>query len=120
MSFVATIRQFCSSIGLPPQDPPLALDMERSGTLRVELTQGKVAVSLARPFPLHREGVADAALRAVHPDRGISMPIRAAFQGDETLVLFALIDEPIFDLSVLEEAFSLLSRLLRDIDAGTQ
>ncbi|RUV64375.1 MULTISPECIES: hypothetical protein [unclassified Mesorhizobium] len=120
MSAHASIRAFCSAMGLPPQAPPLTLRFERSGDLHMECRDGFVAMYLTRAMPLHRKGVAAAALSAVHPDRTVPHMVNVAFYGEALLVLLISIAENSVDLPTLETAAQVLVRLVDEIDAAAR
>lgn len=118
MSADAAVAQFCAQLGLPAARLPLVLSFERSGKLHLEERDGTITVILARPVPPHQSGVAAAALRAVHPDRALPFPVRAAFKGEDTLVLLSRIPSDRVDLPALDSVVRLLSKLADDAVAG--
>jgi type III secretion system chaperone SycN len=120
MSGSAAIAEFCNSVGLPPAEPPIAFEFERSGRLHIERAGDWVTVSLVRPMPLHRTGAAAAALAVVHPDRGLPLPVRAAFLGEDELVLLTRIPEDQLDLPMLNTAIGLLSGLANQVEAAAR
>lgn len=120
MSNTSAIDEFCAALGLPPAEPPLVFEFERSGRVHIDRAGEWVTVSLLRPMPLHRSGAAAAALAAVHPDRGLPLPVRAAFLGEETLVLLARIAERRLDLPTLDAAVGLLSGLAGEVEAAAR
>jgi type III secretion system chaperone SycN len=120
VSGAGAIAEFCASLGLPAGEPPLAFEFERSGRLHIERAGEWVTVSLVRPMPRHRSGVAAAALSAVHPDRGLPLMVRAAFLGEDALVLVARIAERKLDLPTLHTAVGLLAGLAGEVEAATQ
>lgn len=111
MSAEAAIADFVSAVGLPPQAAPLVLRFERAGRLHLETRDGFVVACLTRDVPLYRTGVAAAALRAVHPDRGLPFVVHAAFRGEATLVFLCRLPERSVDTSTLDRVLGLLSRL---------
>lgn len=120
MSASGAVAAFCAQLGLPPAELPVVLEFEHSGRLHIEAAGEGVNVSLVRPIPLHRTGAAAAALAAVHPDRGLPVPVRAAFLGEDALVLVARIDRARLDLPTLDAAVGMLTGLARDIEAATR
>lgn len=123
MSGHAAVRDFCASLGLglPGASPglPLVLDLEHSGRVHIEREDGGTfAVYIARTVPEHREGVAEAALRAVHPDRGTPHPVKAAFRNEGTLVLLARLPEDRLDVPTLDGLVRLLARLADEAEAA--
>ncbi|MER8791429.1 hypothetical protein NKH71_26860 [Mesorhizobium sp. M0983] len=120
MSAHASIQAFCSAMGLPPQAPPLTLRFERSGNLHIECRDGSVVMYLTRAMPLHRQGIAAAALKAVHPDRALPHMVNVAFYGEALLVLLISITENRVDLPTLESGAQVLVRLVDEIDAAAR
>ena len=112
------VAQFCATLNMPPQRLPLSLQFERSGRLQIDHRGNDYCVLLARPAPQYQEGVAEAALRAVHPDRGLPFSVRAGFSGDDTLVLLARIPDREFDLPTLERLLAALTSLADDATRG--
>jgi type III secretion system chaperone SycN len=118
MSAEAAVDDLCAAIGVGAQPLPLMLRFERSGDVHIEKREGFVLVYVARNVPLHRRGVAAAALRLVHPDRGLPHPIRAAFRGDDTLVLLCRLPENRVDLPTLDGIMQTLVRLADEAEAA--
>lgn len=123
MSAHPALRALCESMGLPAgmaaPDRPLVLEFERSGRLEIgEEADGGFAIALARPVSPHGDGVAAAALRAVHPDRGMPFAVKAAFHGDDRLVLLARLAPEEMQLPTLDRLIGLLVRLAEQAEAG--
>lgn len=114
------VAQFCSALGLPPQGAPVSMQFERSGRLQIEPREDGFVVLLARPAPPYLHGVAARALRLVHPDRALPFPVKAAFRGDDTLVMLARIAAVDLDLPTLERLVALLASLAADATDGTE
>jgi len=119
MSADAAVDELCASIGVPPQELPLALKFERAGDLFIERRRGGfLLLYLARPVPAYRPGVAAAALRLVNPDRGLPYPVRAAFAGEDKLVLLTRLPEQEVDLPTLDAVMQFLTRLADQAEAA--
>lgn len=121
MSGHEMIATFCGSLGipLPPAGVrlPLALKLEHSGTFRMEEdVHGGYWLTLAREVPLHRAGVALAALRRVHPDQGGPLRVKAGFHGDETLVFMTRMPAEACDAPAIEAALRIMVRLADEVD----
>ncbi|CCB66708.1 chaperone protein sycN [Hyphomicrobium sp. MC1] len=122
MSSHSAIATFCESLGIPLSpiglSLPLALEFERSGTLRLEENgAGGYWLTLAREVPLHRRGVAAAVLRAAHPDRSMPLRVKAGFHGDETLVLMTGLAKEVADAPAIASALRMLVRLADEVDS---
>ena len=118
MSADAAIQDLCAAIGVAPRELPLVLRFERSGDLHIERRGDAIVVYLARHVPLYRHGVAAAALQAVHPDRRLPYVVKAAFHGDETLILLARMREQDVDLPALGAITRLLTRLADEAETA--
>lgn len=123
MSDHPALRELCESMGLPAAlampGRPLVLEFERSGRVEIEEeAAGGFAIALARPVSPHSDGVAAAALRAVHPDRGLPFAIKAAFRGDDQLVLLARLAAEEMQLATLDRLLSVLVSLAERAEAG--
>jgi type III secretion system chaperone SycN len=119
MEVLAAVREFCAAIGIAgPRQLPVVLSFERSGRVMVELHEHGVLLSLSRDVSVHRHGVAAAALRAVNPQRGLPFRVRAAFNGEETLVLLSVLDPAQLDVSTLDGIIGLFSRLADEAEAA--
>jgi type III secretion system chaperone SycN len=119
----AAVRDFCASLGLGLRGAgptlPLVLDLERSGRVHIEQEDGgDFAVYVVRTVPEHRAGVAAAALRAVHPDRGAPYRVKAAFRNEDTLILLARLPEDRLDVPTLDGLIRLLARLADEAEAA--
>lgn len=111
MSADAAVRDLCAAVGVRASPLPLVLRFERSGNLHIERRNNDIIVYLARSAPAYRTGIAAAALRAIHPDRGLPFPVRVAFHGADTLVLLCRLPEVEVDLPTLDSIMQLLCRL---------
>lgn len=120
MSGQAAVSEFCAQMGLPPAELPVVLSFERSGRLHIEERDGVLTALLTRRVPLHQAGVAAAALRGVHPDRGLPFTVRAAFRGEDLLVLLARLPAEQVDLPALDSLVRLLARLADDAVAAAR
>ena len=123
MSAHPALAELCESIGLPGSLPlrgrPLVLQFERSGRLEIEeQVSGDFAIVLARPVSPHGQGIAAAALRAIHPDRGLPFRVKAAFRGVDQLVLLARLPPADMQLSTLDRLISVLFSLADQAEAG--
>lgn len=123
MSGETAIATFCGTLGLPLPTAgvslPFALQLERSGTFRMEEDRaGGYWLTLARPVPAYHGGVALAALRAVHPDRALPIRVKAGFHGEETLVLMTRLAAQATDAPSIEAALRILVRLADAVEAG--
>jgi type III secretion system chaperone SycN len=118
MSAEPVIGAFCAALGLPPHALPLVLSFEHAGQLHLEQRDGFVLAYLTRRVPLYRRGVAAAALRAVHPGRGLPFAVHAAFCGEDVLVLLVRLPEETVDLPALNAVLQLLSRLADEAEAA--
>ncbi len=120
MSAESAVHDLCASMGVGARELPLVLRFERSGELHIERCPGGILIYLAREVPEYRSGVAAAALRAVHPDRGLpySSPEGAAFRGEEALVFLVRIPEDRVDLPTLDAVMQLLTRLANEAEAA--
>jgi type III secretion system chaperone SycN len=120
-ALLPALGAFCAGLGLDgqPQALPVVLDFERTGRLHLEEdASGSLVVYLARHVPAWREGVALAALRAVHPDRGLPHAVQAGFHGEETLVLLARLPAEQVDTPALDGLLGLLARLADEAEAA--
>ncbi|MEJ0017905.1 MAG: hypothetical protein WDN25_15325 [Acetobacteraceae bacterium] len=118
MSAEAAVQELCAAIGVRAGELPLVLRFERSGELHIERQDGGIVIYLARQVPEYRTGVAAAALRLVHPDRGLPFTVKAAFRGEETLVLLVRIAEEHVDVPMLDSVMHLLTRLADEAEAA--
>jgi type III secretion system chaperone SycN len=118
MSAETAVHDLCAAIGVGPRALPLVLHLERSGEMHMEAREDSLVVYLARQVPEFREGVAAAALRAVHPDRGLPFRVKAAFRAVDTLVFLMRIPEDQVDLPTLDAAMRLLTRLADEAEAA--
>ena len=118
MSAESAVQDLCASMGVGARELPLVLRFERSGELHIERCPGGILIYLAREVPEYRTGVAAAALRAVHPDRGLPFLVKAAFRGEETLVFLVRIPEDRVDLPTLDAVMQLLTRLANEAEAA--
>jgi type III secretion system chaperone SycN len=118
MSAETAVQDLCAAIGVAPRPLPLVLRFERSGEVHIERGEDSLVIYLARHVPAYRSGVAAAALRAVHPDRGLPFRVKAAFRGEETLVLLVRIAEAQADLPVLDAVVKLLTRLADEAETA--
>lgn len=121
MSSHAAIATFCDSLGISVSHAnlslPLALQFERSGTLRMEEDgKGSYWLTLARQVPLYRRGVAAAALRATHPDCGIPIRVKTGFHGEETLVLMTRLAKEAADAPTIAATLRILMRIADEVD----
>src|SRR5262249_32020364 len=103
-----------------PTELPLALEFERSGRVHIDRTGDAVTVSLVRPMPLHRTGAGAAALAVVHPDRRLPLAVRAAFLGEDALVLSTRIPEARLDLPPINTAIGLLTGLANEVETAAR
>lgn len=120
MSAETAVRELCASIGVGARDLPLVLRFERSGEMHIERSKDGIVIYLARAVAEYRTGIAAAALRAVHPDRGLPFLVKAAFRGDETLVLLVSVPEENVDLPTLDAVMRLLTRLADETEAAAR
>lgn len=120
MSGQAAVAEFCAQMGLPPSGLPVVLSFERSGRLHFEEHDGVLTALLSRSVPLHQAGVAAAALRGVHPDRGLPFTVRATFRGEDLLVLLAQLPAGQVDLPTLDSLVRLLTRLADEAVAAAR
>ncbi len=118
MSAEAAVQELCATMGVGARELPLVLRFERSGELHIERSNDGILIYLAREVPGYRHGVAAAALRAVHPDRGLPFVVKAAFRGEDTLVFLARIPEERVDLPTLDAIMQLLRRLANEAEAA--
>ena len=118
MTAESAVQELCAIIGVPPRSLPLVLRFEHSGDLHIERRGRHIVIYLARQVPVYHAGVAAAALRLVHPDRALPFPVKAAFRGEDTLVLLVRIPEARVDLPTLDSVTRLLTRLAREAEAA--
>jgi type III secretion system chaperone SycN len=119
MTALTALQEFCAGLGIdPPDELPIQLLFERSGRVLVESHGQGFILSLSREVSVHRHGVAAAALRAVNPERGLPFPVRAAFHGEETLVLLTSLDGDQIDVPTLDGLIGLLARLADEAEAA--
>lgn len=116
MNAETAVQDLCAAIGVGPRTLPVVLRFERSGEIRMESREDGLVVYLARQVPEFREGVAAAALRSVHPDRGLPFRVKAAFRGADTLVFLTRIPDDRVDLPTLDAAMRLLARLAEEAE----
>lgn len=114
--FDSTLEQFAGRLGLASlprgRDGGAELAIEQIGRLQMELADGQVLVTLARPYPSHAEKTARAALALCHWRENHPWPVHAGARGAEWLSFTARLPEGEFDLPALERLVGELSRLL--------
>jgi type III secretion system chaperone SycN len=92
MSLVAaTLAELAAGFQLPSlafnRNGVVALILGETDYLTIEEAKDGVLLSLARPLPPHRAGLAEKALRLCGPEGGLPFAVRPGLTGDKRLVL---------------------------------
>ncbi len=119
MPFIsATLKSLGESLGTGPLATDakglLSLRLGREDKLSFERVEGGILMTLARPLPAHRPGLARKALEATAWERGLPFALRAGLSGENALTLTTRFSERAF---VLHEVLACLS-LLRDVQSS--
>ncbi|MBL6080026.1 hypothetical protein JMJ56_18555 [Belnapia sp. T18] len=121
MSAQAGIRAFCEGLGVAmPRTMPVVLRFERAGRLLIAEDRGGLTLLLERDLPAWRTGVLAAALRAVHPARGVPRPVHIRCRSHRSLLLSLHLAAEEVDTPMLDGCLRLLNRLADEAEAGAQ
>lgn len=117
----SAVDEFCQSAGIVSDFSASAivqLSFEHRGLLNIEVVQEELVLFLTRDIEWHRRSESQVkALRLSHIEQGWPYLIRSGMLGQESLVLSASIPFKDVTLPMIEQAFSLLSRLHDEIEA---
>ena len=113
MSLVAaTLAELAAGFQLPSlafnQNGVAALHLGETDLLTIEQVEEGVLLSLARPLPPHRTGLAEKALWVCGPEGGLPMSVRPGQTKDGRLVLTVRFSEREFTLQDTLRCLSLL------------
>ncbi len=108
----ATLAEVAASFQLPSlsfnRNGVAALRLGENDLFSIEKVEDGVLLSLARPLPPHRAGLAEKALRLCGPDGGLPLPVRPGLTRDNRLVLIAHFSEREFTLPETMRCLSML------------
>jgi len=117
----SAVDEFCQITGVVSDFSASAivqLSFEQRGLLNIEVVQEELVLFLTRDIEWHRRSESQIkALRLSHIGQGWPYLIRSGMLGQESLVLSASIPFKYVTLPMIEQAFSLLSRLHDEIEA---
>ena len=109
---IATLAELAASFQLPSlafnRNGVTALRLGETDLLTIEHAEDGVLVSLARPLPQHRQGLAEKALRLCGPEGGLPFAVRAGLTRDNQLVLTVYFGERDFTLPETLRCLTLL------------
>lgn len=116
----SAVDEFCQIAGVVSDFSASAivqLSFEQRGLLNIEVVQDELVLFLTRDLEWHRRSENQIkALRLSHIGQGWPYLIRSGMLGQESLVLSATIPFKDVTLPMIEQAFSLLSRLHDEIE----
>jgi type III secretion system chaperone SycN len=113
----STLAEMADSLQLPAfsfnNKGVAALRLGETDLVSIEKRDDGVLLSVARPLPPHRQGLAEKALRLCGKEGGLPFPARVGLTKDNRLVFMVWFDERAF---VLSEALRCITAL-RDAHA---
>ncbi|MBB1268984.1 type III secretion chaperone SycN [Shewanella sp. SR44-3] len=118
----SAVDEFCRIAGITSNFTSTAmvqLSFEQRGLLNIEIVQEQLVLFLTRDVQWHqRNEFYIKALRLCHVSQGWPFLVRSGALGQEALVLSVAMPFKDVSLPMLEQAFSLLSRLHDEIEQG--